>query len=135
MSRCIHSTTALRARDAEIRAACPSDPCRTQALRIKKDNWSQLLKFFRKAGIADVITRDEVNQIIHCEDGAVVKFVNRMYETLTQCGGGVENRCWRLLETCLLRGIDLNGPASSRARHLGMPSEIAGKARPGTRRP
>ena len=29
-------------------------PRRAQALRIKKDNWSQLLKFFRKAGIADV---------------------------------------------------------------------------------
>mmetsp|Transcript_1246 Transcript_1246/g.3738 ORF Transcript_1246/g.3738 Transcript_1246/m.3738 type:complete len:337 (+) Transcript_1246:718-1728(+) len=54
------------------------------ALRIKKDNWGQLLKFFRKAGIHDIITQTEVNQIIHCEDGAVIKFVNRMYETLTQ---------------------------------------------------
>ena len=54
------------------------------ALRIKKDNWAQLLKFFRKAGIQDVISQAEVNRVIHCEDGAVVKFVNRMYETLTQ---------------------------------------------------
>ena len=49
------------------------------ALRIKKDNWAQLLKFFRKAGIQDVISQAEVNRVIHCEDGAVVKFVNRMY--------------------------------------------------------
>ena len=44
----------------------PACERRAQALRIKKDNWSQLLKFFRKAGIADVITPSEVNQIIHC---------------------------------------------------------------------
>ena len=31
-----------------------------------------------------VISQAEVNRVIHCEDGAVVKFVNRMYETLTQ---------------------------------------------------
>ena len=54
------------------------------ALRIKKDNWSQILKFFRKVGIQDMITQHEVNQIIHCEDDAVVEFVNRMYEALTQ---------------------------------------------------
>merc|ERR1712072_111680 len=29
-------------------------------------------------------TPAEVNLIIHCEDGAVIKFVNRMYEALTQ---------------------------------------------------
>jgi len=54
------------------------------ALRIKKDNWSQLLKFFHKVGVQDVVTPAEVNLIIHCEDGAVIKFVNRMYEALTQ---------------------------------------------------
>ncbi|KAJ8604368.1 hypothetical protein CTAYLR_002565 [Chrysophaeum taylorii] len=54
------------------------------ALRIKKDNWSQLLKFFKKVGLEDLISQQEVNAIIYCEDGAVVGFVNRMYETLTQ---------------------------------------------------
>lgn len=54
------------------------------ALRIKKDNWSQLLKLFHKVGVQDVVTPAEVNLIIHCEDGAVIKFVNRMYESLTQ---------------------------------------------------
>ena len=47
------------------------------ALRIKKDNWSQLLKFFHKVGVQDVVTPAEVNLIIHCEDGAVIKSWNR----------------------------------------------------------
>lgn len=52
------------------------------ALRIKKDNWGQLFKFFRKVGID--ISQEEIDGIIHCEDGVVVMFVNRLYEALTQ---------------------------------------------------
>lgn len=54
------------------------------ALRIKKDNWGQLLKFLRRVGLQDLAPQDEVNAIIHCEDGAVVSFINRIYEVLTQ---------------------------------------------------
>ena len=53
------------------------------ALRIKKDNWSQLVKFLRKAGLSHLTTQDEVNSIIHCEDGAIVSFLNKIYEELT----------------------------------------------------
>lgn len=54
------------------------------ALRIKKDNWGQLLKFMKKNNLEHLTTQDEVNAIIHCEDGAVVTFINRIYEALTQ---------------------------------------------------
>ena len=53
------------------------------AIRVKKDNWGQLLKFFRKQGL-DMITQDEVTAIIHCEDGAVASFIKRIYQALTQ---------------------------------------------------
>ena len=52
------------------------------SMRIKKDNWKQLSKFFGKVGIEP--DPAEVLAIIHCEDGAVVNFLNRTYETLTQ---------------------------------------------------
>ena len=53
------------------------------ALRIKKDNWGQLLKFLRNVGLIHLAPQEEVNAIIHCEDGAVVSFINRLYEALT----------------------------------------------------
>jgi hypothetical protein len=53
------------------------------ALRIKKDNWGQLTKFMRKNGLDGLTNADEINSIIHAEDGAVVAFLNRIYEVLT----------------------------------------------------
>ena len=53
------------------------------AIRVKKDNWGQLMKFFRKQGL-EIITDAEVTSIIHCEDGAVAGFIKRIYQALTQ---------------------------------------------------
>ncbi|CAM9584195.1 unnamed protein product, partial [Phaeothamnion confervicola] len=53
------------------------------ATRVKRDNWAQLQKFFRRAGLQHITTADEVTAIIYAEDGAVVNFINRAYETLT----------------------------------------------------
>ena len=53
------------------------------AIRVKKDNWGQLLKFFKKEGL-NIIEPQEVTAIIHCEDGAVATFIKRVYKTLTQ---------------------------------------------------
>ena len=53
------------------------------AIRVKKDNWGQLMKFFKKEGL-NMISMDEVTSIIHCEDGAVATFIKRVYKTLTQ---------------------------------------------------
>jgi hypothetical protein len=54
------------------------------SLSAKRDNWNQLQKFFRKLGIGEVISEEEVGQIIRCEDGAAVVAMTRVYETLTQ---------------------------------------------------
>mmetsp|Transcript_12233 Transcript_12233/g.18521 ORF Transcript_12233/g.18521 Transcript_12233/m.18521 type:complete len:865 (+) Transcript_12233:98-2692(+) len=54
------------------------------ALKVKRDNWNQLQKFFRKIGIPDVVSDDEVGKVIRCEDGAAITVVTRIYETLTQ---------------------------------------------------
>ena len=53
------------------------------AIRVKKDNWGQLTKFFKKQGL-DMVTNEEVTSIIHCEEGAVANFIKRVYQTLTQ---------------------------------------------------
>jgi hypothetical protein len=39
------------------------------ALRIKKDNWGQLVKFMKKTGLGDLTTEHEVADISHGEDG------------------------------------------------------------------
>lgn len=54
------------------------------ATRTKKDNWTQLLKVFRKLGLEGLVSEQEVDRIIVGEDGAAVAFLNRAYETLTQ---------------------------------------------------
>lgn len=53
------------------------------SVKVKKDNWAQLLKTFRKIGIADMVTEDEIGRVLRCEDGAAVSFVTKLYETLT----------------------------------------------------
>merc|ERR1719487_1650410 len=53
------------------------------AIAIRKDNWQQLQKFFRRQSI-DVVTAAEVDRIIHCENGAAIEFLNRLYEALTR---------------------------------------------------
>lgn len=54
------------------------------AKKAKEDNWNQLLKFFDKhPALADLVAQDQVDAIIHCENGAAVAFLNRLYELLT----------------------------------------------------
>lgn len=55
-----------------------------QSSKGKKDNWNQLIKFFRKIGLPDLISELEANHMICCEDGTAVKFICRIYEALTQ---------------------------------------------------
>lgn len=54
------------------------------ASKAKKDNWSQLVKFFRKIGLNDLITEEEAHWIACLEDGVAVKFLCKAYELLTQ---------------------------------------------------
>lgn len=54
------------------------------ALTAKQDNWNQLQKFFRKIGISEIVTDDEVGRLIRCEDGVAITVLTKIYETLTQ---------------------------------------------------
>ncbi|CAN0294858.1 unnamed protein product [Ectocarpus sp. 6 AP-2014] len=54
------------------------------ATRVKRDNWGQLTRFFKKVGLSDLTTPEEVNAIILAEEGAVVAFISRAYEVLTR---------------------------------------------------
>lgn len=56
------------------------------AIAVKKDNWAQLLKFFKKRNIrpaGEPVTQDEVDAIVHCRPGAVILFINKVYELLS----------------------------------------------------
>ncbi|CAM9879604.1 unnamed protein product [Scytosiphon promiscuus] len=50
------------------------------ATRVKRDNWGQLTRFFKKAGLSDLTSPEEINAIILAEEGAVVAFISRAYE-------------------------------------------------------
>jgi len=39
------------------------------AMRIKKDNWGQLVKFMKKNGLGNLTNEHEVSDITHGEDG------------------------------------------------------------------
>lgn len=52
--------------------------------KAKRDNWTQLLKIFRKIGHSDILTEDQSNYIINVEEGAAVLFLCKIYEVLTQ---------------------------------------------------
>jgi CH-like domain in sperm protein len=54
------------------------------ATAVKKANWTQLLKQLRKVGLGEVIPAEVVNAVVHCEDGAIIALMNRLYEVLTQ---------------------------------------------------
>ena len=49
------------------------------AMKVRKDNWKQLLKVFRKIGLPTIITENEVSDIVYCRDGTAVIFINRIY--------------------------------------------------------
>ena len=54
--------------------------------RVKRDNWAQLLKFFRKRDVmpgGQEVSDRTVEAIIHCRTGAVIEFLNQVYEFLS----------------------------------------------------
>lgn len=54
------------------------------AIKVKRDNWAQLMKLFRRVGLSDLLSEDESFPIICCEEGSAVDFITKLYETLTQ---------------------------------------------------
>jgi len=54
--------------------------------RVKRDNWAQLMKFFRKRQVMPggaPVSDKTVENIIHCKNGAVIQFLNQVYEYLS----------------------------------------------------
>ena len=50
----------------------------------KKDNWTQLLKVFRRIGLGEILSEEQSHHISCLEDGAAIDFLCRIYELLTQ---------------------------------------------------
>lgn len=54
-------------------------------VKVKKDNWDQLLKLFGKFPDLDPLTaKTDVDAIIHCQNGAAVGFLTKLYQCLTK---------------------------------------------------
>lgn len=54
-------------------------------LKVKKDNWEQLLKLFgRLPDLEPLASRSDVDAIIHCQNGAAVAFLSKLYQCLTK---------------------------------------------------
>lgn len=66
------------------------------SLAVRKDNWNQLKKYWRKRGFE--YSQEEIDSVIHSAPGAAVPFINKVYKFLTGrlCvfGAIVRNDCF-----------------------------------------
>lgn len=54
-------------------------------VRVKKDNWDQLLRLFaRLPDLEPLLVRADIDAIIHCQNGAAVAFLSKLYQCLTK---------------------------------------------------
>eukprot|EP00644_Phytophthora_capsici_P013790 jgi/Phyca11/120092/e_gw1.40.183.1 len=54
-------------------------------MKIKKDNWDQLAKLFgRFQDLESLINKGDIDSIIHCQNGAAVAFLTKLYQCLTK---------------------------------------------------
>ncbi|KAL3659966.1 hypothetical protein V7S43_014892 [Phytophthora oleae] len=54
-------------------------------MKIKKDNWDQLAKLFgRFPDLEPLINKGDIDSIIHCQNGAAVAFLTKLYQCLTK---------------------------------------------------
>jgi hypothetical protein len=54
-------------------------------VKVKKDNWDQLAKLFaRFADLEPLKNKADVDAIIHCQNGAAVSFLTKLYQCLTK---------------------------------------------------
>lgn len=52
--------------------------------KVKKDNWGQLSKIFRKLGFTELLSPEESVAIINCDDNSTIEFVCKIFELLTK---------------------------------------------------
>ncbi|DAZ98709.1 TPA: hypothetical protein N0F65_006741 [Lagenidium giganteum] len=54
-------------------------------LKVKKDNWDQLVKLFNRLPDLEPLTsKAELDAVIHCQNGAAVAFITKLYQCLTK---------------------------------------------------
>ncbi|KAE9352422.1 hypothetical protein PR003_g4397 [Phytophthora rubi] len=54
-------------------------------MKVKKDNWDQLAKIFgRFADLEPLTSKTDIDAIIHCQNGAAVAFLTKLYQCLTK---------------------------------------------------
>ncbi|OQR91703.1 hypothetical protein ACHHYP_04456 [Achlya hypogyna] len=54
-------------------------------LKVKKDNWDQLLKFMAKVPDFEIVgSKTEADAVMHCENGAAVAYLGKLYQCLTK---------------------------------------------------
>ncbi|KAK1944536.1 hypothetical protein P3T76_004448 [Phytophthora citrophthora] len=54
-------------------------------MKIKKDNWDQLAKLFgRFPDLEPLVNKGDIDSIIHCQNGAAVAFLTKLYQCLTK---------------------------------------------------
>ncbi|KDO33972.1 hypothetical protein SPRG_01248 [Saprolegnia parasitica CBS 223.65] len=54
-------------------------------LKVKKDNWDQLLRFMAKVPDFELVGgKSEADAVMHCENGAAVTYLGKLYQCLTK---------------------------------------------------
>jgi len=54
-------------------------------LKVKKDNWEQLQKFMQRIPDFDPLGgKPEIDAVMHCENGAAVRYLGKLYQCLTK---------------------------------------------------
>ncbi|RLN62434.1 hypothetical protein BBJ29_004707 [Phytophthora kernoviae] len=54
-------------------------------MKVKKDNWDQLTKLFTRIADLDPLTnKNDIDAIVHCQNGAAVTFLTKLYQCLTK---------------------------------------------------
>jgi hypothetical protein len=54
-------------------------------VKVKKDNWDQLYKLFSRIPDLEPLTvKEDIDAIIHCQNGAAVAFLTKLYQCLTK---------------------------------------------------
>ena len=47
------------------------------SFKSKKDNWTQLIKIYRKIGLHELLSDEQAHHIITLEEGAAIDFISR----------------------------------------------------------
>ncbi|KUF89744.1 hypothetical protein AM588_10002404 [Phytophthora nicotianae] len=63
-------------------------------MKVRKDNWDQLIKIFgRFVDLEPLTNKSDIDAIVHCQNGAAVSFLTKLYQCLTKpnCRGSTSD--------------------------------------------